>query len=339
MYAKRVLAPSLVPIVDRWVEQPPVKFLNALHTQLSKKAVVDANVPCNREEWIRSIKNVHVIAGSIPMTADLLKYADVLEMIQTFGIGYDKIDVSACTEKNILVCNVAEIYSEPVAQHAWALILDLAKKVSLADRSMRDGSWSTRNWMGLQLWGRTLGVIGLGGIGARIAMKGHLAFNMNVLAYDPNVLPGRAQRYGAELVELKTLLEQSDIVSISTPLTPETHHMISAAELSLMKHSAILINTSRGAVIDQEALLACLQKGEIQGAGLDVFETEPLDPCSPLLHLENVVLTPHIASSTSEAIQKTYAEAIANIIRYLSGYQPYWVVNPQVKRNLLIDVI
>jgi D-3-phosphoglycerate dehydrogenase len=267
------------------------------------------------------------------MNEDLLKHADMLEMIQTFGIGYDKIDVSACTEKNVLVCNVAEIYSEPVAQHAWALILDLTKNVSMADRSMRDGSWSSHNWMGLQLWGRTLGIIGLGGIGARIAMKGHLAFNMNVLAYDPYVLPGRAQRYYAELVELETLLKQSDIVSISIPLTSETRHMISEAELSLMKQSALVINTSRGAVIDQLALIVSLQKGEIRGAGLDVFEIEPLESCSPLLQMENVVLTPHIASSTVEAVQKTYAEAVANIIRYLNGHRPFWIVNPRETLN------
>lgn len=328
MYDKKVLAPSLVPIIDRWTEQPNLNFLRCLQAKLSKEAVVDVSLPSNCEEWIQSIKDVHVIAGSIQINEDLLKHAETLEMIQTFGVGYDKIDLLACTEKNVLVCNVAEIYSEPVAQHAWALILDLTKNVNLADRSMRDGSWSTRNWMGLQLWGRTLGIIGLGGIGARIAMKGHLAFNMNVLAYDPYMLPGRAQRYFAELVELETLLKQSDVVSISIPLTAETHHMVSKAELSLMKQSAILINTSRGAVLNQEALISCLQKGEIRGAGLDVFEIEPLESCSPLLQMENVVLTPHIASSTVEAVQRTFAEAVANIIRYLSGHQPFWIVNP-----------
>jgi D-3-phosphoglycerate dehydrogenase len=195
---------------------------------------------------------------------------------------------------------------------------------------MRKGSWLTQNWMGLQLWGRTLGIIGLGGIGARIALKGHLAFNMNVLAYDPYVLPGRAQRYCAELVELETLLKQSDVVSLSIPLTSETHHMISATELSLMKQSAILINTSRGAVINQEALITCLRNREIKGAGLDVFEKEPLEHSSPLLKLENVVLTPHIASSTVEAVWATYNEAVANIIRYLNGYQPFWIINPEL---------
>jgi D-3-phosphoglycerate dehydrogenase len=156
---------------------------------------------------------------------------------------------------------------------------------------------------------------------------------MNVLAYDPYVLPGRAQRYYAELVELETLLKQSDIVSISIPLTSETRHMISEAELSLMKQSALVINTSRGAVIDQLALIVSLQKGEIRGAGLDVFEIEPLESCSPLLQMENVVLTPHIASSTVEAVQKTYAEAVANIIRYLNGHRPFWIVNPRDTLN------
>jgi lactate dehydrogenase-like 2-hydroxyacid dehydrogenase len=145
VYDKKVLAPSLVPVLDRWVEQPNIQFLRDLHTKLSEEAVVDVCLPSSCEEWVHSLKGVHVIAGSIQMNEDLLKHADMLEMIQTFGIGYDKIDVSACTEKNVLVCNVAEIYSEPVAQHAWALILDLTKNVSMADRSMRDGSWSSHN--------------------------------------------------------------------------------------------------------------------------------------------------------------------------------------------------
>lgn len=333
MLRKRILAHGLVPIVDRWVEQPDAAVLKELQDELNRVADVEVRRPTGPKEWAEAVEGVDVIAGGVRVDEDLLKHADTLEMIQTIGVGYDHMDVPACTRKGIIVCNVAEIYSEPVAQHAWALILDLTKHVTRADRSMRAGTWQSEDWMGLQIWGKTLGIIGLGNIGSRIAMKGRLAFGMRILAHDPYVLPARAQLFGAELVSLEKLLKESDIVSISVPLTHETRHIIGEEQLSTMKKSAFLINICRGAVIDERALVECLQKGGIRGAGLDVFEIEPLPQGSPLLRMENVVLTPHLASSTTEAVEKTYRGAVANIIRYLKGLRPRWVIDPEIYKE------
>lgn len=333
MLKKKVLTPSLVPVVDRWIEQPGPNVLKGLQDELKKVADVDARRPVSPQEWTDAIKGVNVIAGPPRVNEDFLKPADKLEMIQTFGIGYDRIDVKACTKKGIIVCNVAEVYSEPVAQHAWALILDLTKHVTKVDRAMRAGTWQSQNWMGVQLWGKTLGIVGLGGIGSRVALKGRLAFNMKVLAYDPYVLAERAQLFSTELVSLEKLFKESDVVVISVPLTSETHHLISKKLLSLMKKSAFLVNICRGAVVDQNALIECLQNSSIGGAGLDVFEVEPLPQDNPLLRMENVVLTPHIASSTTEAVEKTYRGAVANIVRYLRELRPRWIINPEAYKR------
>jgi lactate dehydrogenase-like 2-hydroxyacid dehydrogenase len=327
---KKVLAPSLVPVVGK--EQPDASILNNLLNRLKKIADVEVQ-PTSQQEWVDMIKNLNIIAGPFRVenvfNDNLLRNAGKLEMIQTFSIGYDYIDVSSCTKRGIIVCNVAEVYSEAVAQHVWAMILDLSKNLSKADRSMRTGKWhGAEGHMGIQLWGKTLGIVGLGAIGGRVAMKGRLAFGMKVLTYDPYVLPARAQLYGAELVSLERLLKESDVVSISIPLTPETRHIIGEKQLSLMKKSALIVSISRGA-IDDKALIECLQKGSIRGAGLDAFDQEPLAPDNPLLKMENVVLTPEIASATAESVKETYESGVANVIRYIKGEKPYWMINPE----------
>jgi len=332
---KKVLAPGLVPIEDRWLEQPDATFLKGLQDEIRTVATLDARRPAGASEWAEAMKGVNIIAGGVRVDEDFLKHADELEMIQSIGVGYDHMDVRACARKGIIVCNVAEIYTEPVAQHAWALILDLTKHVTRADRSMREGdwkedAWKASQWTGVQLWGKTLGVIGLGNIGSRIAMKGRLAFDMKVLAYDPYILPSRFQLFGARSVNLEELLRESDVVSVCVPLTPETRRIIGSDELSMMKKSAFLINICRGPVIDQKALIEFLQKGGIRGAGLDVFEVEPLPQDNPLLKMENVVLTPHIASSTKTAVEETYKGAVDNIIRYVEGFEPYWTIDPDL---------
>jgi D-3-phosphoglycerate dehydrogenase len=157
---------------------------------------------------------------------------------------------------------------------------------------------------------------------------------MKILAYDPYILQSRAQRYGAELVSLDRLLRESDVISINTPLTDETRHMIGRNELNMMKSDAILVNTSRGAVIDQNALIESLNMGEIKSAGLDVFEEEPLSNDNSLLKMENVVLTPHIASSTVYAVEETFKKAVFNILAYLEGRKPNWIINEEIYQHV-----
>ena len=333
MQKKIVLSPALVPVKNKWEEQPKASFLKKLESDLKKVAEVRLCRPSNPEDWANMVKGVNVIAGSSKVDTNLLKKCNNLELIQCFGIGYDYIDIPLCTSKGVIVCNVAEIYSEPVAQHAWALILDLSKKVTKADRFIRAGTWQKEDWMGLQLWGKTLGIIGLGGIGSRVALKGRLAFNMKILAFDPYLLAEKAQLFGAELVSLEEVLRRSDIIVVSVPLTSETRYMIGKKEFSIMKKSAFIINICRGSVIESNALIESLQKNQISGAGLDVTDPEPLPPSSPLLKMDNVVLTPHLASSTTEAVEKTYRGAINNIILYLKGERPYWMINPEIYKK------
>jgi D-3-phosphoglycerate dehydrogenase len=312
---------------------------DAALARLKKIADVDtAPTPTTKEAWNAKLKDVNaVFSGAIPRGwtwDDILTAAPKLGLIQTASVGYDQIDVDACTKRGVLVCNVPEDMSEAVAQHAVALILDLSKKVTQVDRSIR----KNRTWgrdtdrVGFELWEKTLGTIGLGNIGGRIAMKLRAAFNMRVITYDPFLVPSEAQRYGATLVDLPTLLKESDVINVSVLLTRTgshpTYHLLSTNEFAMMKPTTILVNTARGPVIDEAALIAALKAGTIAAAGLDVFETEPITADNPLLDLDNVVLTAHQSSSTREARIRTPASAIENIMRYARGERPLFIRNP-----------
>jgi len=177
-----------------------------------------------------------------------------------------------------------------------------------------------------------LGIVGLGAIGSRVAQIGRNAFNMRILACDPYIIPDRAEQFGGKLVDMETLLKESDVVTIHTPLNDETHHLVGEKELGLMKPTAILINTSRGPVVDQKALIKTLKEEKISGAGLDVFETEPLEKDSPLRSLDNVVMTPHIGS-TPGALRYMLEVAIDNVIRVVEGKEPFRIKTPGTYYN------
>lgn len=300
---------------------------------LKKVAEVDISPVPNEKEWFKRAKDAYATMSpsiSLSRYRDFLNEAKELKMIQTASIGYNHIDLAACTEKGVVVCNVAEVMAESVAQHTLALILDVSKNISRSDRVMRAGGWGIQNRFGIELWGKTLGLVGIGDIGGRVALKGRIAFGMRILAYDPYVLTARAQLSGSQLVDLETVLRESDVVSIHTPLTPETKHLIGRKQLNLLKPTAILVNTARGPIVDETALAEALEKKKFFGAGIDVFEEEPLSPSSPLRKLDNVVLTPHTSSSTKEAFKNTYKGSVNNILRFIEGKRPNWAVNPIV---------
>jgi phosphoglycerate dehydrogenase-like enzyme len=296
--------------------------------------VETADIPDDDAWFQRSRDAVAILRPEIEESQypAFLAQARELRMIQTPSIGYDGMDVAACTAHGVLVCNVLA-YAESAAQHTWALILAVAKHITRADRLMRDGGWPEwpRGFFGTELHGQTLGVIGLGDIGGRVARKGALAFNMRVLAYDPFVSQSRAQRDYAQLVSLETLVREADVIAIHCPLTPQTHHLLGARELQYLKSTAILVNTARGGIIDEAALSSALAQGHLFGAGLDVFEEEPLSPTSPLRQLDNVVLTPHFAYATTQAVSQTWVGAVHNILRFLTNQTPHWIVNPQAQ--------
>lgn len=255
-----------------------------------------------------------------------------LRIVANVAVGYDNIDVPAATEAGILVSNTPGVLTETTADFGWALLMAIARRIPEGDRYVRDGKfhgWGILMLLGEDVYGKTLGVVGFGRIGQALA-KRSTGFDMRILYYDPVIDASEAaNRLGAQEADLETLLRESDFVSVHTPLTPDTHHLLGAEQLRLMKPTAYLINTSRGPVVDEAALAEALQAGTIRGAALDVFENEP-NVYPPLLALDNVILTPHIASASRETRTKMATTAAENVIAVLEGKRPPTPVNPEV---------
>ncbi len=287
------------------------------------------SMPSSDEEFMRRIKDAEiVIAGRYGFSGESIRRAPKLKMIALWQTGYDNVDLAAATSRGVVVSNVHNYAFDTVAEFAFALALNLLRKVDKADMNMRGGVFDWRRYVGEELMGKTIGVIGLGSIGRRVVQLAH-GFNMSVLSVTSHPSPERAHALGVKFVSLDTLLAESDVVSLHVPLTPETEHMIGAAELNRMKPTAVLINTARGKVVDERALVEALRKKRIAGAGLDVFEKEPLPMDSPLLELDNVVLTPHIAFLSKESIDECTRVTVENIEMFVKG-RPQNVVNQAV---------
>jgi phosphoglycerate dehydrogenase-like enzyme len=258
-----------------------------------------------------------------------LELAGHLRGIVTPGVGVEKVDVAAATELGIVVAN-SPGNSVTVAESTILLMLGLAKQMPMWIAAARSGTEPTSRMRGMELLGKTLGLVGLGRIGRVTAGFGR-AFGMRVLAYDPYVTSSDL----AELVSLEELLRASDFVSLHTVLTPETHHLINASRLALMKPTAFLINTSRGGVIDETALIDALRQGQLAGAGLDVFETEPPSLDNPLLQMDNVIGTPHGLSHADESVRRCAAMTEENVLSIIDGRLPPYIVNPKVRWRVL----
>jgi glyoxylate reductase len=255
--------------------------------------------------------------------ATVMDAAPQLEIIANVAVGYNNVDVEAATERNIVVSNTPDVLTETTADLAFALLMAAARRLVEADIYMRQGRYE--GWelfqphLGLDIYGKTLGIVGMGRIGSAMARRGALGFEMPILYYNSSPEEDVEQQLGAQRVELDELLEKSDFVSLHVPLTEETHHLIGERELNLMKPTAILVNTARGPIVDEAALAAALQNGTIAGAALDVFENEPeMHPDLPQLH-KHVVLAPHIGSATVETRRRMSLMAAENVIAVLNG--------------------
>ena len=257
--------------------------------------------------------------------------AENLLVISTSGRGTDAIDISAATAKGIVVVNNPNLSTIPVSEHVLALILALAKKIVPLDKSVKNGNYLVRNdSYQIQLESKTVGIIGLGNIGTEVARKCNAAFRMRILAYDPYVLPSKAEEVGAILVrDLDYLLSQSDFVSLHPELNDETCGMIGEVELRRMKSTAFLINTSRGKVVLETALVTALRERWIAGAALDVFESEPPSSQNPLHNFDNIILSPHVAGVTVEASKELALSAANQILQVFRGEKPTNIVNPE----------
>ncbi len=292
----------------------------------------------SRRELLERVSRFDALLPLLTVTVDeelLAAAGPRLRVVANYAVGYDNIDVAAATRRGILVTNTPGVLTEATADLTWALILGVARRLVEGDAMMRQGrygGWGPLMLLGADVGGKTLGIVGLGQIGQAVARRA-AGFNMRVLYHDPSREGARNQDLPhVESAPLDQLLGEADFVTIHTPLTRETHHLIDQARLARMKPSAFLINTARGPIVDEEALVACLGAGGIAGAALDVFEQEPR-LASGLAELKNVLLLPHLGSATHGARTGMAQAAAANAHAVLMGQPPPNLVNPEALAN------
>ncbi len=286
------------------------------------------------EDFKALVKGQDVILfNDAPITEEIIKSMDKCRLIIRYGIGYDNIDFKAAGEAGIIVCNAPSYGAPDVAEHTMALMISACKHIPIADKCTRTGAWSPQAVGKVRrLSGKTLGLVGFGRIARHVA-KRSAAFDMNILVYDPFISEDDAKSLGATKVDLETVLRESDYISLHSPLNDHTFHMLSEDEFKMMKNDAVLVNTGRGGLVDEKALIEALKSGEIGGAALDVFEEEPISPENPLLAMDNVVLSPHVAWNSYEAVDSLHKEVTANVMRFINGEEPISIVNKDFLRK------
>jgi D-3-phosphoglycerate dehydrogenase len=287
------------------------------------------------ETVLKLIKDAHglILRTGIMIDRGLIAAADELLVISRTGGGLDNVDVDAATEKGIIVTSNLGVNTTSVAEHVLSMILALSKRLPIMDQAVRNSNFGIRYQnLPRDINGKTIGLLGFGRIGCQIGKLCHQTFDMQVIAYDPYLTEEKMDECYSwmRMVELKELLSISDFISIHVPLTDQTRNIVDEAELSLMKSDAILINASRGGVVNETALAKALQNNKIAAAGIDVFCEEPVPADNPLLKLENVILTPHSAALTSECVTRMATEAAKCVLDVFAGREPQNVANRQI---------
>jgi phosphoglycerate dehydrogenase-like enzyme len=323
-----VLSPVPAPLVYQW-----------LVSQSGRADITVVGVEgAGQEELKRALEDAEIILGDytfrVAITEEVLSWAPRLRFIQQPSVGHQHIDVNACQQKGVAVANTPGVNDAAVAEHTVMLALALLKKAFYAHRLTSQGEWAQRELMWergiFELQGKNYGIIGMGRIGRELA-KRLAVFETHTFYYDPvRLSPEQEGDLKVQYKPLDDLLKLSDIVSLHVPLTEQTRGLISERELGLMKFSAVFINVARGECVDEAALARRLREKKLAGAGIDVFTVEPVPRDHPLLGLENVILTPHIAGATSEVRQRVTQMAVGNIVRVLRGEEPLYVVNQAV---------
>ena len=276
-----------------------------------------------------------LLGASLRLDAQLLDLAPALEAVASVSVGVDNYDIDYLTERKVLLTNTPDVLTETTADTGFALILASARRVVELANLVRNGQWQKNvgpEQFGTDVHGKTLGIIGMGRIGEALAQRGHFGFGMPVIYHSNSPKPAVEARFNAQYRSLDELLQQADFICLTLPLTAQTEGLIGAEQFALMRPESIFINISRGKVVDEAALINALQQGQIRGAGLDVFEREPLELTSPLLKLDNVVATPHIGSATHETREAMARCAVDNLLAALAGERPANLVNPQALR-------
>jgi gluconate 2-dehydrogenase len=307
----------------------PAAVLQILEAQFD---VTVADADTEQAAFMDALAGAHgTIGNKLKLTSELLDIAPTLEAVSTISAGYDDFDVPELTRRGIVLCNTPDEVTETTADLVFALVLAAARRIAELDASTRRGDWQASSGpapFGVDVHHKTLGIVGLGRIGGAVARRAAHGFGMDVLYSNRSRNPAAEEAFGARWRPLPDLLAEADFVCLLVPLSDATTKLIGAAELRLMKPSAILINCARGQVLDEAALIDALREGRIQGAGLDVFEREPLPSSSPLLALPNVVIVPHIGSATAQTREAMARRAALNLLDALEGRFSATCVNP-----------
>lgn len=293
----------------------------------------DRPTPIPRRTLLQRVRGAHAIIALLTDKIDeevLRAAGPQLRVVANYAVGYDNIDLDACARHNVLVTNTPDVLNTAVAEHTIGLMMAIGRRIVESDaftRAKKYKTWQPDLLLGTEFSGKTFGLIGAGRIGSMVARIAHHGLGMNVLYHNPRPNEELEKEYQAKRVTKSQLLTKADVVSLHVPLTPDTRHLIGAAELAKMKKTALLINTARGPVIDEHALINALRRKRIAGAALDVFECEPAIACSlldtfALRNLSNIILTPHTASATVEARNAMAEIAVKNVIAVLNGKQP-----------------
>jgi len=287
------------------------------------------------EDVIEAAKDADgILVQYAPITRRVMEQLDKLKVISRYGIGVDSVDIPAATEKGIVVSNVTDYCIDEVSDHTMAFLLASARKTVIFNQAVKQGVWDFKVGIPIfRLRNCTLGLVGFGRIPQQVARKAQ-AFGMRVVAYDPYLPPKVAEDMNVELMELNQLCEQADYISIHTPLTADTRGLIGDEQFNRMKKEAVIINTARGPVIDEQALIRALESGKIAGAGLDVLEHEPIPTDHPFLNMDQVILNPHAAWHSVEAQEELKRKVAENVVDVLSGYWPKYLVNKDVRTKL-----
>ena len=290
----------------------------------------------SQDQVLAAIREADVVLDDhSPITRDTVEQLERCGLIIRYGHGYEGVDLDACTEQGIMVANVPGSTSEEVSNHALALMFACAREIKPLDRATIKGQWGEvySRSLGQRIYGQTAGVVGFGWIGRSFARKAR-AMGMEVLVHDPYVGEWLEIEYQVSLVSFEELLERSDFISIHSKHDETSHHLFNAQAFDRMKKSAYLVNTARGGIVDEAALIEALRAGKMAGAGLDVFEVEPVETDNPLLHMENVIVTPHVAGSSAPGWDAIRRRAGEDAARYLRGERPHGLVNLEVLGRL-----
>ena len=295
------------------------------------------DLPKTPDELKERIKGADiVIVGWSNLTREVINSAEKLKMVSIWATTCHYVDLDTAMERGIVVTHVPGYATEAVAEHVFALLLASIRKLPLADKHVRRGDFDWRPFRGIELAGKTLGIIGTGLIGCRVAEIGK-AFKMRILAFDKYPNMKKAEEIGMKYVGLQTLLKESDIVTLHIPLTSETERLIGEKEIETMKNGAVIINTSQGRVIDEKALIDALESGKLSFAGLDVFEEEPPAKDNPLFKIDNTILSPHCGFHTVEAVKRCTDICIDNVVKFLEG-RPQNVCQPKSFTRTQVDI-